>query len=263
MDKCLICKGKTEFFFEKSFNHYKGLLDKAQYFRCKHCGFVYSQTHYELDPASWELLNKKYCENSYIDNLNDFSHRPPYLQQALLLNILEKHNLTGKNQYLDYGCGMKFFANILNTYFSLRIDSYDKYINPDFKPKPQSYDVVFSSAVIEHITSIETLDEMMAYLKNEGIFMFHTLVCEKIPQSPEWFYLLPVHCSFFTNKSMSILMEKYGFTCSIYSPLAKSWVFFKNNPSEIETKINNINSNLLNNYLVFKKGFVDYWKGFD
>ena len=103
------------------------------------------------------------------------------------------------------------------------------------------YDIVFSSAVLEHIASYEPLEIMMNALNEKGVFIFHTVVCENIPKDPTWFYLLPFHCSFFTNKSWSLLMKKYGFKCSVYSPVAKTWALFKDKPEDIENKVNALN----------------------
>jgi len=261
MKKCLICNNDSEYYFEKEFEGYENILEKAVYYKCKNCGFVFSDTHFNLSAEEYEKLNKKYCEYSFVENINDFEHRPPYLQQALLLNILDKFSICGKNR-LDFGCGTKFFGRILNDNFNLHIDGYDKYLDKNFKPSKNKYALVFSSAVLEHITSINTINEMISYLADDGILVFHTLVCENIPKDKNWFYLLPVHSAFFSNKSMSVLMDRYNFNSSAYCPAAKCWILFRGNSDIVKEKIDNINFSLLNNYLIFKDGFVDYWKGF-
>ncbi len=74
-----------------------------------------------------------------------------------------------------------------------------------------------------------------------------------------------VHTAFHTNKSMEILMEQWGYVASLYSPQAKSWFLFKDeSPAldclhEVSEKINN---ELQSKYFYYKKGFVDFWKGF-
>lgn len=259
MKKCLICGGNAEYYFEKEFENYDDVLKKAVYYKCSDCGFVFSDTHANLTEEEYSKLNKKYCEYSFEENINDFKHRPPYLQQALLLNIINKFQLCGE-KWLDFGCGTKFFERILKDNFNLKIDGYDKYLNKDFVPSKNYYDLVFSSAVLEHITTQDTIEEMISYLNDDGILVFHTLVCENIPKDKNWFYLLPVHSAFFSNKSMSVIMKKYGFSSSAYCPMAKSWILFKD--KFIEEKIKSINLSLLNEYLIFKDGFVDYWKGF-
>jgi hypothetical protein len=91
----------------------------------------------------------------------------------------------------------------------------------------------------------------------------HTVICENIPYDENWFYLEhPVHCAFHTNKSMNILMKQWGFVSSIYSPQAKFWVLFKEEPKDLDVKISYVNTLFQHEILIYKKGFVDYWKGF-
>ena len=80
----------------------------------------------------------------------------------------------------------------------------------------------------------------------------HTLITEEIPRDSNWFYLYPVHVSFFTNKSMKILFNKWGFKSSLYHPESQLWFFFK------ETK--EFDQGFLNEHnLFYKDGFMDYW----
>lgn len=260
MHNCIICNNKTEHYFDKNFN--TKYLGKVEYFRCPNCGFVHSDTHYSMNQSKWEDLNKFYNMESYDIEREFFEHKPPYLQQALFFQILEKNNIIKKGNWLDYGAGLGNFNNILKKYFNLQIDNYDKYFNPKLDIKPRSYDLVFSSAVLEHITSFKPLEEMLTGLKSDAAFAFHTVVCERIPKDSNWFYLLPFHCSFFTNRSMQIFMDNYGFDFSIYSPIAKTWVLLKGDYEEMEEKSKAINKYLMSNYLYVKNGFVDYWKGF-
>ena len=260
MHKCIVCGNKTEYYFEKNFN--SSILDNATYYRCLNCGFVYSEKHYSMPENDWKKINENYHLESYDISKKFFEHKPPYLYQALFLYILAKNNFINVGNWLDYGAGLGNFSNILKQYFNLEIISYDKYFNPNLSIQPKTCDVVFSSAVLEHITSIEPIDFMINALKSNGTFIFHTLVCENVPQDSNWFYLLPVHCSFFTNKSMALLMKKYGFTCSIYSPNAKTWALFQEKPDAIKEKVEKLNIELMSNYLYFKNDFVDYWKGF-
>ncbi|MBL4706050.1 MAG: hypothetical protein JKY54_16105, partial [Flavobacteriales bacterium] len=100
-------------------------------------------------------------------------------------------------------------------------------------------------------------------VSEDGCLMIHTVICENIPKNPDWFYFgPPVHCAFHTNKSMEILMEKWGYKSSIYCPSAKSWVLLKRESKEILESVEAINVELQTEYLICKTGFVDYWKGF-
>jgi hypothetical protein len=60
---------------------------------------------------------------------------------------------------------------------------------------------------------------------------------------------------------MELLMSQWGYESSIYCPSAKYWVLFKKD-KYIKEKVEFINKEFQTEYLVYKKGFVDYWKGF-
>ena len=84
------------------------------------------------------------------------------------------------------------------------------------KLKKRSYGLVLNNAVFEHVTNRETLDNIESFVTPKGCLAIHTLVPETIPKDSRWMYLLPVHCSFHTNKSMDILMKQWGYKCSVY-----------------------------------------------
>jgi hypothetical protein len=89
----------------------------------------------------------------------------------------------------------------------------------------------------------------------------HTVVCENIPLDPTWFYLLPVHCAFHTNRSMEILLQQWGFKSSLYNIDARLWLFFKSKSNEIEAIIHKANERVASKpKYIFKRGFVNYWK---
>jgi hypothetical protein len=171
---------------------------------------------------------------------------------------------------LDYAGGYGRFSSILKKYFDLNMPVYDPYVkNQNFNnyidiDKNSSYTILFNSALLEHIFSKKVLDNINSLVDNKsGVLILHTVICENIPKDKNWFYLEPpVHTTFHTNKSMSIFMKQNGYKSSIYCPLAKSWILFKKTPLDIENTIDNINNELQSKYFIYKKGFVDYWKGF-
>jgi hypothetical protein len=99
-----------------------------------------------------------------------------------------------------------------------------------------------------------------ALVSKDGVLGIHTLVCEEVPRDPDWFYLLPVHCTFHTNRSMEILFRQWGYRCSVYSASAQLWFWFKNGPGEVEAAVRRANRRANAPSYVFKLGFVDYWK---
>lgn len=272
--RCLICDSNCEFFLKKKFDvPYDVYLGIAEYFKCLHCGFVFSKTHALLNQYSWEKIN--YLFHSFIENPKNHktTNQPPYLEQAMLLNVLSKNELISLEDAIDWGGGSGTLSKVLQKYFSIKIPVYEKYMQTHFsetadnatkyiqKEKLSIHETVLSSAVFEHITKREYLDEINNCVGHNGCLILHTVICAEIPKDNNWFYLLPVHCAFHTNRSMEILMQQWGYTSSIYCPSAKSWVLLKEDNKRIsEQVINQINMEFQFKYLHYKTGFVDYWK---
>lgn len=274
---CLICYSKTNFYFSKKYSSFPNSPFKdsltVHYYKCNECGFVSSLTHREMSNREWEKLNSSwhhYFENLFEDNL---INQPPYIEQVLAIILLSKNKLININDALDYAAGYGTLSKLLLTYFDKKILLFDKYVqdkqtnlNYINEQDLKKYELVINSAMFEHVLEREHLDHVNNLVDVNGVLMIHTVVCENIPEDPNWFYLDPVvHTSFHTNKSMNILMKQWGYESSIYSPQAKSWFLFKKDfPAlqNLESKISLINSELQSKYFYFKEGFMDYWKGF-
>ena len=275
--KCLICNKDSYYYFEKRFDPpYDEYLGVVEYFKCPHCGFVFSKTHALLDQDSWEKLNHLY--HTYIEDpeTKKTANQPPYLEHAMLINVLAKNGLVSVVNAVDWGGGYGTLAKCLNKYFEIEIPVFEIYMqaksdlsnftcNNGVRYIPQdelsNYETVINSAVFEHVTKREHLDKINHCVANDGCLILHTVVCENIPQDPNWFYLLPVHCAFHTNRSMELLMQQWEYASSIYCPSAKSWVLVKQGNRRIsQDSIKVINMEFQFNYLYYKKGFMDYWK---
>lgn len=185
-----------------------------------------------------------------------------------MLKILSKNGIIDSFDMLDFAGGYGTTSKLLQKYFDLKMKVYDPYVrNPgadyidDITGK--KYKVVLNSAMFEHITTREDLEKLNSLVAEDGCLILHTVICENIPANPDWFYLeFPVHCAFHTNESMKILMQQWDYVCSIYCPTSKCWVLFKKESDMLLEKTNAINAELQKHYLYYKKGFVDYWKGF-
>lgn len=270
---CIICKHPMSPYFSKAFDSYG--LDTVDYEICAHCGFCASKTHYEMSDKNWAKLNDLFHSKLFIDrddyqssDNEDYMQRENYrlFQQAQMISILKIHGLISGRRNLDWGAGSAKLSKQLQQYYSVSMDNYDRFMKPSISPveltleERRSYDLVVNTCVFEHVRSRDTLDEIESYVKDSGCLAIHTLVPNQVPKDVNWMYLLPVHCSFHSNRSMEILIEQWGYQCSIYNEHSKMWVFFKTEPQVIEKKIRQINDNLGWNYLHFKRGFVDYWK---
>jgi len=274
---CLICANNTNYYFSKE---YPSIPDspftevlKVDYWKCDNCGFVISKTHQEMSPEKWSELNEVWHHLFESDANKEIINQPPYADQALALTVLGKNGLIEINDVLDYAAGYGTLSKFLAKYLNAKIKIYDRYVRDSESELEyveeedlKKYKLVINSAMFEHVLSRAALDEINDLVEDDGVLMLHTVICERIPKDPNWFYLTPmVHTAFHTNKSMKILMEQWGYAASIYSPQAKSWFLFKKNFPEIEnleTKVNEINKEIQTEYFHYKAGFVDYWKGF-
>lgn len=214
----------------------------------------------------WNKLNYAFHSKNHLAEDNPYNRNQRYFNQALMLSIMTKRDLVNVGRWLDWGCGIGSLSLLLKDYFDLELMGYDKYFAPHVNAVKQndlksgSFDLVVNTAVFEHVRERRTLDEIEAYVAKSGCFAIHTLVPEAVPKDQDWMYLLPVHCAFYTNKSMELLMKDWGYKCSVYNQHSKMWVLFKEKAEIIESKVEKLNTSLGWEYLHFKKGFMDYWK---
>lgn len=270
---CIICNSNTEYFFSKTYKEepfasmMKG-IGQIDYFRCSHCGFTFSKTHFEMENNVWEKLNSDF--HHYIENHKVGINQPPYLEQASMLKVLSENGIIDVHNILDYAGGYGTLGKILQKYFSVGpLPVYEPFVhNPASdiyvnKKDLKTYKTVFNSAVFEHLRDRQQFEEINNLVTDDGCLILHTVICETIPPDPDWFYLAPpVHCSFHTNKSMEILMRQWSYRSSLYVPGAKSWILFKKEPADLPSKVAQINGEFQTEYMIYKQGFVDYWKGF-
>jgi SAM-dependent methyltransferase len=229
---CLICHSPTHYFFSKDFNCFG--LDSVDYERCSNCGTVFARTLLELSEDQWQLLCSRY-HDSYRgsgENPDDPNWRSRLNRQGNVLLKLTDMGVLPKNRpWLDYGCGEGELAAFLARQ-GLRIDCYDRYWPKSTHIKgadllPGRYPVVINTSLFEHLRSRSSMDSIANLVNPEGVLALHTLVRGEIPQDPCWFYLLPVHTLFFTNKAMALLFRNWGYQCSLYDVDARLWVWFR------------------------------------
>lgn len=261
--KCMICDGHMEYYFSKYF-HSDG-LGNVDYYRCIECGFCASKTHLDMSDNEWIRLNTSWHEANNLRSDNPFNRNQRHFNQALMLHLLCRHEIIEKDSWLDYASGNGGLSSQLYIHFGEVLSSFDKYIKPGSFPIKESkivkasYKLVTNTAMFEHVRHRETLDEIDSYVAMNGSLGIFTFVCGTIPPDPNWNYLLPVHCAFFTNRCMGLLMQQWGYTCSLYSEHALMWIWFKGEPAGIAEKVTRLNKSIGWEYLHFKVGFMDYW----
>ena len=226
-----------------------------------------------MTASQWSGLNASWHHNLEKNIETRVGNQPPYADQALALTILQKNDIVDIDDTLDYAAGYGTLSRFLLKYLDTRIDIFDRYVRAENKDHQhideaglRKYRLVINSAMFEHILDRDALNEVNDLVADDGVLMIHTVVCERIPPDPDWFYFTPiVHTAFHTNKSMGILMEQWGYAASVYSPQAKSWFLFKKQHprlTDLEARISDINGEVQMKYFHYKAGFVDYWKGF-
>lgn len=272
--KCLICHSDCTYYFskkylEKPFDEFMKEIGEVKYYKCENCGFVLSRTHSELDEVKWNDLNNNFHHYLEMQDSEKMINQPPYAEQAMMIHLLKTNGIINTDRIIDYAAGYGTLSGILSKYFNIELPIFDPYVKSKDLNKYISredlltYNVVINSAMFEHILKRKDLDHLNSLVKEGGCLILHSVICENVPDDENWFYLRPpVHTAFHTNKSMRLLMEQWGYRSSIYCPQSKSWVLLKNDIKDVESIIGNINKELQTDWFFYKKGFVDYWKGF-
>lgn len=244
-------------------------IGPVDYYKCENCGFVLSKTHLQLDENKWNNLNSEF--HHYIENSDNEKgiNQPPYAEQAMMLSFLGRNGIVRTDSMLDYAAGYGTLSKILSKYHDIELPIFDPYVHADNsgryidKTELKTYKTVINSAMFEHVLRREDLDRVNDIVDDDGSLIIHSVVCENVPNDPNWFYLCPpVHTAFHTNKSMGILMNQWGYKSSIYCPQAKCWVLSRMRFKDIEESVSLINKELQTKWFHCKDGFVDYWKGF-
>lgn len=264
--KCIICSGEMTYYFSKSFNAFG--LEKVDYWRCQDCGFVAAKTLFDMTDAEWAALNHEYHSTYQGKEANPDDPRWTarlQIQANVLSDAAEKGFLNGNGRWLDYACGDGKLSELLQDR-GQNLLKYDRYMSrredylDDTELAPGSFDFVITTSVFEHFTQREPFDSVEALVSENGVLGLHTLVSEIVPCDPSWFYLLPVHCAFHTNKSMSLMFEQWDYTSSVYNVDSRLWLWFKQPPADIQERVECANKRPHGPSYVFKNGFVDYWK---
>jgi len=269
---CFVCGSEMKDYFKKTM--IPGTPD-WNYVRCEKCGLVLCQTLYEMTSKEWQTVNEKHKSyQSSDENPVDPNWVERLRSQAKLFADLAATGIWEHDvRFVDYGCGDGKLADYVRDEIqnrtgnteSWRLLKYDKYMRPegpseylqDADMKSGSFDAVVSCSVFEHLLGRPDIDEIIGLLNGKGTLCTHTLVCEEVPQDPNWFYLLGGHCTLWTNRSMSLLFEQYGFVGCAYHVEARMWFFFKDRQ---RFELLRSKSPSIAGKWVFSDQFVDYWK---
>lgn len=278
--KCFVCGSEMRDYFKKAM---EAETSEWNYVRCEHCGLVLCQTVYDMPSDEWQMLNDRWeggyqgrdenpdCDPNWLSRM--------YRQARLFADVTASGLWEADAHIVDYGCGDGKLEDYMQHELSgsegartsakevcvPKILKYDKYMRPegsgdyleDEDVKPGTFDAVVCSAVFEHLRGRSNVEEIIGLLTDRGTFCLHTMVCEEVPLDPDWFYLLPVHCTMWTNKSMGIIYEQYGFVGCAYHVEGRMWFFFRNRQ---RYELLRSKSPSIPGTWFFSDKFVDYWK---
>ena len=186
-------------------------------------------------------------------------------QARMFVELFREKIFDPQWKIIDYGCGDGKLADMINEKIETSpIKKYDEYMSigggydlskSDLVEK--SFDVVANFSLIEHLIGKKDVDKILNLMKPNGIFVMCTSVVEEVPQDPDWHYLLPVHCTMWTNKAMQILYEQQKFRGCAYNLEARTWIMFRNR--DLFENLKAVKENLSGKWF-FSDDFVDYWK---
>ena len=256
---CFVCGGEMRPFMKKSFGMKN--LDVCEYVRCEDCGLVVAKTLYEMPKKTWEALNHE-CHAAY-QNTDSLDVDPRWLErlrtQAEVLNeLLLIEVLDPSARAVDYGAGDGKLSEMCKPWL-MKFDEYMARPNENYLTaedlKPASFDFVITCSVFEHLIGAADVEKIFALLKSDGIMALHTLICEEVPQDPNWFYLQPVHCTFWTNAAMKKIFQQYQFSACAYNVESRLWFMFRGRREFLITCAGTSSGTW-----IFANDFVDYWK---
>ena len=231
--KCFVCGEEMTPYFEKklsdkeNFAEYLGKLDNFEYVRCENCGLVVSKTLYEMPREEWSKFSYN-AHKALFDGVIDYKVLDPSwferleIQTNMFVELVNLGIFKDDWRTMDFGAGDGKLANKINERLKkVWLKKFDEYMEPldeNYLTKeeatPQSFDFLVSTSVFEHLLGNQgDVEKVIDFIKPNGTMALHTLICEEVPQDPNWFYLLPVpvHCTLWTNKAMSITFKKFGF----------------------------------------------------
>ena len=263
---CFVCKGPLSFYFVKDFSG-ECDLNEVEYWRCQDCGMAISKTHFEMSEQDWQKLNTRY--HLQYQGSDFFADDPRWLSrltaQSETISALAHLGVLPRDlPWIDYECGDGKLANMLKSE-GIEVLKFERYMPQHGsgyvgeEALNEKFSMVINTSVFEHVREIEALDEIAGLVDSSGVLGLHVMVRDAIPCDPTWFYLLPVHCAFYSNRSMEILFDRWGFASSIYHVPSRMWFWFRSHDRRATEYVAKQQERAPGDYYC-KTGFVDYWK---
>ncbi len=198
-------------------------------FRCAACDFIF------VCPFPSDAEITAYYETNYRGASADFYPKSRSRRwRAFVRSLKFLRYATGGRDVLDIGCGGGFmaaaFARIGARASGLDISQnsidYARKHFPqcnfycesfsDFRSRNQTYDLVFSSEVLEHLPGPDEFMATLSAVTRPGGFVYLSAPDAGHPAVPseisDWSDICPPeHLEFFNARNLAILFERYGF----------------------------------------------------
>ncbi len=193
---CLICDSICSSFEDAK----EGIV----YYECDSCtlimkskenlsSFVEQKKRYDLHQNSSDSIGYRDYFQRFIDFVLPLKHYP--------------------QNGLDFGCGKSTLLADMLTQNSIPTDFYDPIYHPNKIYKSNSYDLILSIEVFEHLHNPkEVFSILIEHLNIDGYIAIQTAFRPDTKEEfLKWYYRLdPTHVIFFSYKSLDILASKYG-----------------------------------------------------
>ena len=194
--KCKICHFPTKLFEDQQL--------QKHYFYCSNCQCI------SLD-ARYYLSSEK--EHSLYDNHHNSLENEGYVKMFEDFLDFFWDDLTGKKNVLDFGSGPTPVLSQLLAKRDVHVDYYDKFYQPIQCFENQTYDLITSTEVFEHLDEPMSVLKLLAdHLNPNGIIALMTLFHnDDEAHFLKWWYRRdPTHITFYTPKTIEILAHNCG-----------------------------------------------------
>jgi len=197
MHSCKLCHSSTATLIDTK--------KSLHYYRCHSCGFIYLDDSLMVDnqreKAQYDQHNNSLENEGYVKMFESF------LEEAI---VPFEQSI---QKVLDFGSGPTPVFSMLLEKRGFEVDIYDLYYAPEKVYEGQSYDLITSTEVFEHLSKpLETLEVLVKHLNPKGYLVLMT----KFPPKDDeaflnwWYRRDPTHISFFTPQSFEVMAAKVG-----------------------------------------------------
>jgi len=209
---CMICEGETYRLNDPQI--------RVTYSVCKACGFTYKNRAHHLS-----LTEEKTQYDSHQNTMENEGYKTMF--ERFIEESITPYIKEGKA--LDFGSGPGPVLYELLKIKGFKASHYDPFYHKDFSVFDETYDLITSTEVFEHLnTPLKTLNHISALLEKGGMLAIMTSLRPKDDETfLKWWYRRDLtHVSFFTLKAIKALINPYPLRL-IYTNEKNYFVFRK------------------------------------